>query len=111
MTDSRVVVGTDTLVEVTFSAPLLDPVGVNQIWFKWIFYNDDPFCDSSRFENYCFATAPIDGQKDGYTYTTYVAWTDYYKKGEVMTFYWIIFGMSFFWIFGLGAGDFTAFCL
>ena len=111
MTDSRVVVGTDTLVEMTFSAPLLDPVGVNQIWFKWIFYNDDPFCDSSRFENYCFATAPIDGQKEGYQYTTYVSWSDFYKKGEVMTFFWIIFGLSWFWILGLGGIDLVGFIL
>lgn len=100
MTDSRVVVGTDTQVDITFSAPFLDPVGVNQIWFKWIFYNDDVFCDTNRYENYCFATAPIDGQKDGYTYTTFIAWNDYYVKNEVMTFYWIIFAAGLFGVLG-----------
>lgn len=54
-------VGTDTFVELKLSAPYLDPVGDNQFWFKWMFYNDDPACDTGRFENYCFARAPIDG--------------------------------------------------
>lgn len=100
MTNSRVVVGTETLVELEFSAPLLDPVGQNQIWFKWLFYNDDVFCDISRFDNYCFATAPIDGKKDGYTYTTYIAWKDYYNKDVVMIYLWILFALSLFWLLG-----------
>lgn len=61
VTESNVVVGTDTLVTFEFSAPYMDPVGENQFWFKWMFYNDDLACDTTRFENYCFARAPIDG--------------------------------------------------
>lgn len=100
MTESDVVVGTDTRVILKISAPYLDPVGRNTIWFKWMFYNDDVSCDTTRFENYCFATAPIDGKKAGYIYTTYTVWSDFYDKNEVMTFYWIIFAFSLFWIFG-----------
>ena len=68
---SNVVVGTETLVELQVSGPYLDPVGDNIVWFKWSFYNDDIACDTARFENYCFSTAPIDGAKGGYFYTTY----------------------------------------
>lgn len=105
------VVGTETLVELTFSAPLLDPVGKNQIWFKWLFYNDDVFCDISRFDNYCFATAPIDGKKDGYLYTTYIAWKDYYDKNVVMIYLWIIFALSLFWFLGIFPMNVTSFLL
>ena len=102
MTDSNVVTGSETLVELSVSAPYLDMVGVNQVWFKWAFYNDDVSCDSNRFENYCFSKAPIDGNKAGFTYTTYTRWDDLYDKGEVMTFYWVIFGFSLFGSFGVG---------
>jgi hypothetical protein len=82
------------------SAPYLDPVGTNQLWYKWTFFNDDLTCDDTRFENYCFNTAPIDGQKEPFIYSTYVKWADYYVKEEVMTFYWIVFAFSIFWVPG-----------
>ena len=97
---SNVVVGTDTTVDLKISAPYLDPVGQNLIWYKWTFYNDDPLCDTVRFENYCFATAPIDGQKIGYLYTTYIGWHDFYLYDEVMTFYWVHAALSPGWILG-----------
>lgn len=95
------VVGTETLIEIHASAPMLDAVGMNTVWYKWSFYNDDIACDTNRFENYCFLTAPIDGKKSGYMYTTYVHWTDFYDKDETMTFYWFIFALSFFGWLGI----------
>ena len=92
--------GTETTVQLKVSAPYLDNVGDNLLWFKWSFYNDDLACDTTRFENYCFSTAPIDGQKSGYFYSTYINWADYYDKSEMMTFYWVNFGLSLFWIAG-----------
>ena len=100
VTESDVVVGTESRIILKISAPYLDPVGRNTIWFKWMFYNDDVACDTTRFENYCFSTSPIDGKKLGYEYTTYTVWSDFYDKDDVMTFYWIIFAFSLFGAFG-----------
>lgn len=94
----------------------MDPIGRSQVWYRWVFYNDDARCNqevtpnSADLTNTCLDKSPIDGELVPNTYSTYFSWNDFYDKDDIYTFLYIMLATSFFSVIGLPANMVFSLC-
>jgi hypothetical protein len=74
--------------------PNLDEIGMSQIWFKWMYYNDEVAC--SEEPGTCLDDIDIiEGNDSPFSYTTFYTWDDFYDAQEIETIYFIMVATSF----------------
>ena len=112
MRDSSVVNQADATykVNLNFRVPEHEPLGPNEVFLHWIFYDarkvGNPNCTFN-----CFTFDNIKGPDEPLTYQNLLTFSDYYDLNSVVYMYAAISALSFFWVVGLPAQIILSFAL
>ena len=68
----------------------MDPIGDSRVWYRWAFFNSG---DGVK-------AADIEGRADPYFYSTYASIADLYDTEILLNIFYIMLGVSLFWLWG-----------